>query len=74
MLFQHGIITVDRNEANQYGCFFVFHCTHTLGLRFLERSTAHRKEVFDKFAEAAELCAAAADPQQLWFLGPKKQG
>eukprot|EP00913_Durusdinium_trenchii_P035633 g33345.t1 len=31
-------------------------------------ATAHRKEVFDKFAEAAELCAAAADPQQLWFL------
>lgn len=26
------------------------------------------QEVFDKFAEAAELCAAAADPQQLWFL------
>ena len=24
------------------------------------------QEVFDKFAEAAELCAAAADPQQLW--------
>ena len=27
-----------------------------------------RQEVFDKFAEAAELCAAAADPQQLWSL------
>jgi len=27
-----------------------------------------QQEVFDKFAEAAELCAAAADPQQLWFL------
>lgn len=26
------------------------------------------QEVFDKFAEAAELCAAAADPQQLWPL------
>jgi len=25
-------------------------------------------EVMDKFAEAAELCAAASDPQQLWFL------
>ena len=27
------------------------------------------QEVFDKFAEAAELCAAAADPQQLWCHG-----
>ena len=26
------------------------------------------QEVMDQFAEAAELCAAASDPQQLWSL------
>ena len=26
----------------------------------------------DKFAEAAELCAAASDPQQLWLPGVEK--
>lgn len=37
-------------------------------------AAAGAQEVFDKFAEAAELCAAAADPQQLWCRDAALQG